>query len=84
MIGTRKQWELFVKFKADCEPFKPYMFNQSIIANVTPSCWWKSLDGIVEKEFVAVAERFLTLWHQVQELSAYFQHLDIYTFQHKE
>ena len=49
-----------VKFKADCEPFKPYMFYQSIIANVTPSCWWRSLDDIVEKEFVAVAERFLT------------------------
>ena len=46
-----------VKFKADCEPSKPYMFNQSIIVNVTPSCWWRSLDGIVEKEFVAVTER---------------------------
>ena len=45
-----------VKFKADCEPFTPYMSNQSII----PFCRWRSPDGMVDKEFVAVAERFLT------------------------
>ena len=49
-----------VKFRADCEPFKPYMFNNNIIENVTPSCWWRSLDGIVEKYFADVAEKLLT------------------------
>ena len=34
----RETMGTLVKFKADCEPFKPYMFNQSIIANMTPSC----------------------------------------------
>ena len=49
-----------VKFRADCEPFKPYMFNNNIIENVTPSCWWRSLDGIVGKDFADVAEKLLT------------------------
>ena len=37
-----------VKFKAGYEPFKPYMFNDTIVQTVTPACRWRSLDEIEE------------------------------------
>ena len=36
------------------------MFNDSIIESSSPSCWWRSQDGIVGQDFIEVAERFLT------------------------
>ena len=36
-----------VKFKAGYEPFKSYMFNDTIVQTVTPACRWRSLNGIV-------------------------------------
>ena len=49
-----------VKFKAGYEPFKPYMFNDTIVQTVTPACWWRSLDAIVGKEITTIAKKLLT------------------------
>jgi len=49
-----------LKYNAKATPFLPYMFEQSLINNVTPLTWWRSIGDRLNKPMLALAVQLHT------------------------
>ena len=52
---------ILINLKAKSPPFdKSYLFESSLLSNVTPNAWWRSLKGKVDKESINIITGILT------------------------
>ena len=49
-----------INFRAKSGPFKPYLFNQGLVQNVTALAWWQSQSDRISSDMLGVCTQLMT------------------------